>query len=128
MLKEPFKSLALSIAVMLLLVVGLAYASVRIQDNQAFFQDDLTQYAVIFKPHQSHTDVLKKIINAGGAPVRSGRFDFIQIVASSGIDFQENLYQHGALFVFKPIITGACYVQNKSRMSTQVLNKKEKLT
>gem|GEM_PF-2543101 len=120
MLKGPVGSLFFSITVMLLLVAGLAYASVRITSPQK--SQDRVQYAAIFDPHQLHADVFNAILNAGGYPVRSGTFDFIQIVASSSPDFKQDLYDQGALFVFRPIIGGACYIQNKSRMSAQRFN------
>lgn len=107
---------------MLFFLVSLfAYASIRPQSRE---DGSNTQYAVMFKPNVSHLNRFKKIVRAGGLPVRHGTFDFIIIVATKQDDFKKTIEKEGAFFVFSPMIRGGCFIDNKARLNKQDLVQK----
>ncbi len=115
-MKKQIISLFIPCVVMALLVLLLAFMAIK-PDYK--ISGEYNQYGVIFSPYVNQQQSVKAIIKAGGLPLRVGNFDFIQIIASSDESFIENMYDNGAVFIFTPVIKGACYFENKSRFGVR---------
>lgn len=76
-------------------------------------------YAVLYPPSTSLQENILKAESAGMKVMRAGAFDFLLIVQedkgkTNGV---KSLYDHGALFVFNPLVAGGCYTASISKTS-----------
>ena len=110
-------SFSISILALVFLVGILVAVSITPQSIQ---ENEMHEYAVVFKPGTNHYRVFDKVVESGGFPVRSGAFDFVLIAASADESFQSRLKEQGAVLVFSPFIKGGCFVQNRSAFKEQV--------
>ena len=105
-------SIFISLSVILCLVAILTLVAVYPQYS---YTGEQTQYAVVFPPSISPTDIYTQITTSDGTPVRSATFDFIMIAASDNPEFITNIRKLGAILVFSPIIKGGCLIENHAR-------------
>jgi hypothetical protein len=98
-------STAITMVSVLLIIVVLSIIPSSEDDNELY------QYAALFPLNISRTEVFERVVNAQGVPVRDGIISSIIISASYDSNYSNRLYEQGALFVFKPIVRGACISQ-----------------
>lgn len=110
--KNTALSLCISLSVIFMLVALLTYVAVYPEYS---YQEEHNQYALIFSPKTTPSNIYQHIVDADGTPVRGGTFDFVMIAASNNPKFIENIQRLGAIFVFSPIIKGGCLIENHAR-------------
>ena len=115
-MKNRIVSFIVPVLIMLALVGFLAYMAIKPDYN---IQGEYTQYGVVFPVDFSQRRAFESIISAGGIPLRVGKFDFIQIIVSKDESFIKKAYDNDAVFVFTPVIKGACYFENQSRFGVR---------
>ena len=115
----PFEGIGISLGFMA--VIGFAMAvTAMIPLSRDRADESAQQYAVVYSPGTSHIESMKKLIRAGGEPVRPGVFDFIIIGSANNEDFTKAAYRNGAWLVFDPAIRGSCLsVSKNSFVKTQ---------
>lgn len=110
MVRIKDKSLYLSLTLLFILSFVFLYPALRISIPKGGYK----QYAIVFFPNVTHLDSFKRILAAGGLPVRDGVFGFIMIAASNDPQFLEKIKSQGVVTVFRPLIEGGCFIESKT--------------
>ncbi len=110
MVRIKDKSLYLSLTLLFILSSIFLYPALRISVPKSGYN----QYAIVFFPTINHLDSFKRILAAGGLPVRDGVFGFIMIAASNNPKFLEHIKRQGVVIVFMPLIEGGCFIESKT--------------
>lgn len=113
------KSYSLSIIVVFLVQISFVVASISLPFNSTDLQEGQTQeVGIIFPPGMPQKEMIERIYSAGAVPLKSGQWNFVQMAIMHEKTELKSLYNFGAIFVFNPIIKGACILESKNQFIT----------
>jgi hypothetical protein len=112
------KSCSLSIGAVILVQLIFALASVHYSGQTTSLQEGQTQeIGIIFPPGMTQTEMIERINAAGATPLKSGAWSFIQMAIIHKTTDMKNLSDLGAVFLFTPVIRGACILKSSNKFT-----------
>ncbi|HYD65734.1 hypothetical protein [Azospirillum sp.] len=73
--------------------------------------DDHAPVAAVFGPGVSTTEALRRVIDAGGLPLRAGAFGNVIVARSDKEGFLSALHRQGAWLLLDPVFAGCADIQ-----------------